>query len=363
MSIHFEKVKKIVQGQVHIHETDLRLEKGSFNVFLGATLSGKTSLIRMIAGLDRPSSGRVLVDGKEAHRIPLQRRNIGMVYQEFINYPSFSVYENIASPLRLKKIGKSELDRRVRETADILQLGKFLDRMPNELSGGQQQRLAIARALAKDSDLLLFDEPLINLDYKLREQLRDELTDIIGKREMIVVYATTEPLEALILDGTTVVLHEGRVLQTGPAHNVFQNPATVDVAQNVNNPPMNILDAEIVEVGGKRGAQLADGTPLFLNGYLEKVPMGPFKVGFRASQISVFKDDPAYIPVKGVVELAELSGSETFVHLRHNQVPIVVYEKGSHPHELGQEIEFFLKPQHLFAFNYQGNLIAAPPAM
>ncbi|MFW2366002.1 MAG: ABC transporter ATP-binding protein [Desulforhopalus sp.] len=360
MSIRFDKVKKLDKGQIHIHETDLELEKGSFNVFLGATLSGKTTLIRMIAGLDKPTSGRVLIDGKDAHRIPLQKRNIGMVYQEFINYPSYNVYENIAIPLRLKKISKGELDRKVRETADTLQLGKFLKRMPDELSGGQQQRLAIARALVKDADLLLFDEPLINLDYKLREQLRDELIDIIGDRDIIVVYATTEPLEALILEGNTVVLHEGRVLQTGATHGVFQNPSSVNVAQTFNNPPMNILDAELVEDNGQRLARLTDGTTLFLNGYLDKIDVGPFKVGFRASQISVFQNNPTDICVGGVVELAEISGSETFVHLRHNDVPIVVYERGTHPYKLGQQVDFFLKPQHLFAFDCQGNLIASP---
>lgn len=360
MSIHFEKAKRVVGSQVHIHETDLRLEKGSFNVLLGATLSGKTSLIRMAAGLDRPTSGKVLVNGKEAHRIPLQRRNIGMVYQEFINYPSFNVYENIASPLRLKKMSRGELDRKVREAADMLLLGPFLDRLPNELSGGQQQRLAIARALVKDTDLLLLDEPLINLDYKLREQLRDELADIIGQREMIVIYATTEPIEALILGGTTVVLYQGRVLQAGPADHVFQNPDTVEVARTFNNPPMNILEAELLDHGSRRQACLADGTTLRLNGFLREVPPGPFKLGFRASQVSIFKTDETDIPVSGVVELAELSGSETFVHVRHQQVSVVVHEKGTHPHELGQEIAFYLKPRHLFAFNSQGSLIAAP---
>jgi glycerol transport system ATP-binding protein len=132
------------------------------------------------------------------------------------------------------------------------------------------------------------------------------------------------------------------------------------VAQTFNNPPMNILDAEVVEEGGKRLARLSDGTVLPLNGYLKEVPMGPFKIGFRASQISVFKADATDIPVKGVVELAELSGSDTFVHVRHNHVSVVVHEKGTHPHELGQEIEFFLKPQHLFAFDTQGSLIVAP---
>ena len=360
MAIHLENVTKVVQGQTHIRQTSLSLDNGSFNVFLGATLSGKTSMMRLIAGLDRPTSGKVLVDGKDASRISLQRRNIGMVYQEFINYPSFSVYNNIASPLRLKKISKKELDRRVRETAEQLHLTQFLKRMPHELSGGQQQRLALARALVKDTDLLLLDEPLLNLDYKLREALREELTDIIQGRDMIVVYATTEPLEALMLGGNTSVFFQGSVLQSGPAHEVYRNPANVHVARTYNSPPMNVLQAEITEKDNKRQALLADGTELLLNGYLREVPLGRFQLGFRASQISVYKTGEADIPVEGVVDLAELSGSETFIYVRHNEISVVIHEKGTHPHELGQRIKFYLRPQHLFAFDEGGQLIVAP---
>jgi len=361
MTIHLENITKVVQGKTHIFETDLILEDGSFNVLLGVTSSGKTSLMRLIAGLDRPTSGKVLADGVDVSRIPLQRRNIGMVYQEFINYPSYTVYNNIASPLRLKKLSKPEIDRKVREAAEILHLEPFLDRMPHELSGGQQQRLALARALVKETNLLLLDEPLINLDYKLREELREELTEIIGIRDMIVVYATTETLEALILGGNTDVLHEGKVLQSGPAQEVFHNPANVQVALTFNNPPMNILHAKISKTGPKRQALMADGTEIFLNGYLKEIPEGNFQLGFRASQASIYKDDESDIPVDGIVDLAELSGSETFIHIQHHGVALVIHEKGTHPHKLGEKIRFYLKPQHLFAFDGEGNLIAAPP--
>jgi glycerol transport system ATP-binding protein len=361
MTIHLENITKVVHGQTHIFETDLVLEDGSFNVFLGVTSSGKTSLMRLIAGLDRPTSGKVLADGKDVSRIPLQGRNIGMVYQEFINYPSYTVYDNIASPLRLKKLSKPEIDQRVREAAETLHLEPFLNRMPNELSGGQQQRLALARALVKNTNLLLLDEPLINLDYKLREELREELTEIIGTRDMIVVYATTETLEALILGGNTIILHEGKVLQSGPAQEVFHNPDSVQVALTFNNPPMNILHAKIIKAGRKGQALLADGTEIILNGYLKEIPEGDFQLGFRASQASVYKNDESDIPVDGIVDLAELSGSETFIHVQHHGVALVIHEKGTHPHKLGEKIRFYLKPQHLFAFDVGGKLIAPPP--
>jgi len=172
MTLELDGVTHEVLGQTHIHRTNLVLQPGTMNVLLGPTQSGKTSLMRLMAGLDRPTSGRIIWNGTDVTGQRVQDRKIAMVYQQFINYPSMSVYENIASPLRLLGVGKAEVDRRVRETADLMQLSPMLDRKPLELSGGQQQRCALARALVKNAGLVLLDEPLANLDYKLREELR-----------------------------------------------------------------------------------------------------------------------------------------------------------------------------------------------
>ena len=194
----------------------LDLVPGQLYVLLGPTLAGKTSLMRLMAGLDRPTSGRVLVDGVDVTGLSVRKRSVAMVYQQFINYPTLTVYDNIASPLRLQGIATAEIDRQVRDTARMLHIDHLLDRLPAELSGGQQQRLAIARALVKEAQLLLLDEPLVNLDYKLREELRAELRDLFARQQTTVVYATTEPLEALIMGGEVIVMDEGRVLQSGP---------------------------------------------------------------------------------------------------------------------------------------------------
>ena len=201
MSLELKNVTKRVGADVYIHETSLKLEEGSFNILLGTTLAGKTTLMQLMAGLDRPSSGEVWFADKNVTGIPVQKRNVSMVYQQFINYPNFSVYENIASPLRVAGMPQKEIDVRVQKAADLLRLSPMLKRRPNELSGGQQQRTAIARALVKDFDLILLDEPLANLDYKLREELRDELPKLFAGRKCIVVYATTEPSEALLFGG------------------------------------------------------------------------------------------------------------------------------------------------------------------
>ncbi len=198
MGLSLQNIDKIVNQETHLKDINLDFESGSRNVLLGRTLSGKTSLLRIMAGIDRPTRGKILIDGKDVTGVSVRKRSIAMVYQQFINYPSLTVYKNIASPLKIAGVSKSELDRRVRETAEMLHIEDLLNRLPAELSGGQQQRIAIARALVKDAQLLLMDEPLVNLDYKLREELRVELHDIFEERKAIVVYTTTEPTEALI---------------------------------------------------------------------------------------------------------------------------------------------------------------------
>ena len=201
------------------------------NILLGTTLSGKTTLMRLMAGLEKPSSGQVLFRGEDVTGVPVQKRNVSMVYQQFINYPHMTVFDNIASPLRVTGAPASEIERRVAGAADLLGLVPMLKRRPGELSGGQQQRTAIARALVKDSDLVLLDEPLANLDYKLREELREELPGILEEKGATIVYATSEPQEALLLGGCTATLHQGRVTQFGPTPDVYRRPKDLVSAQ------------------------------------------------------------------------------------------------------------------------------------
>lgn len=193
MSVSLANVTRIVGGVPHVRDVSLDLERGTLNVLLGPTLSGKTSLMRLLAGLDAPTKGRVLVDGRDVTGAHVRSRSVAMVYQQFINYPTLTVFENIASPLRVQRRRKKEIEERVRDAAKLLKLEPYLDRSPLELSGGQQQRTAIARALVKDAELVLLDEPLANLDYKLREELREELPRVFESSGAVFVYATTEP--------------------------------------------------------------------------------------------------------------------------------------------------------------------------
>src|SRR3989344_6424444 len=189
MSLTLEHVSRVIEGQTWIDDANLRFEAGSFNVLLGRTLSGKTSLMRLMAGLDKPDSGRILMNGVDVTAKPVRLRNVAMVYQQFINYPTLTVFENIASPLRQAGVSNELIQSKVLETAKMLRIEKFLQRFPLELSGGQQQRTAMARALVKDAELILFDEPLVNLDYKLREELRQEMRELFKARHTIAIYA------------------------------------------------------------------------------------------------------------------------------------------------------------------------------
>ena len=193
--LELREVARRVGARTHIHPTSLALRQGEFNMLLGTTLAGKTTLMQLMAGLVPPSAGAVWFGGRDVTRVPVQSRKVAMVFQQFINYPNQTVFENIASPLRVARAAEGEVRTRVGRIAELLQLGPFLGRRPAELSGGQQQRTALARALVKDADLVLLDEPLANLDYKLREGLREELPRLFAGRACTVVYATTEPGE------------------------------------------------------------------------------------------------------------------------------------------------------------------------
>ena len=227
MSLELRNVTKRVGAETHIYPTDLKLEAGSFNTLLGTTLAGKTTLMLLMAGLERPSDGEIWFDGKDVTGVAVQKRNVSMVYQQFINYPHLTVFENIASPLRVAGTPSRAIKQRVESIAELLKLTPMLQRRPSELSGGQQQRTAMARALVKEADLVLLDEPLANLDFKLREELRDELPRLFADRHCIVVYATTEPSEALLFGGHTATLYEGRVVEFGPTGTLYRKPGDI----------------------------------------------------------------------------------------------------------------------------------------
>jgi glycerol transport system ATP-binding protein len=350
MSIELRNVSLRVGAETHIYETSLSLEPGQFNILLGTTLSGKTSLMRLMAGLEKPSSGTLWVNGTEVTGIPVQKRSVAMVYQAFINYPSFSVYDNIASPLKVAGLPRKEIDARVREYADLLKLTPMLGRLPNELSGGQQQRTALARALVKGAELVLLDEPLANLDYKLREELRDELPRMFANTGATVVYATSEPLEALLLGGYTATLNEGRVVQFGKTSTVYRHPETLESARVFSDPPVNIAAID------KRGdtAYLSDSISWSVPEKLAAMPDGQYKIGLRPHHLS---PDGKGVEVGGEVQIAEISGSESIVRVIVEGNNWVSETHGIHKYEFGQSASFFFDSSRCLYFDANEMLI------
>lgn len=356
MPLVFENISKTVGGEVHIHPTDLRLEPGSFNTLLGRTGAGKTTLLRLMAGLERPTDGRVSVQGRDVTRVPVRHRSVAMVYQEFVNYPGFTVFENIASPLKVAGVDRAEILRRVQEVAEILHLEDFFDRLPAELSGGQQQRVALARALVKRADLLLLDEPLANLDFKLREELRIELRNLLVGSGAIVVYATAEPAEALALGGDTVIVDEGRVLQQGPSAVVYRQPESVRAARLVDDPPMNVVDGLIRDAA----LLMAGNEPVVVPEHFRALPDGPYLFGVRSHHVSTRPGETEEIAIRTTVDLAEISGSETAIHFEYGGSSWVSRQDGVHPRSVDEPISVYIEPRRIYAFAPEGSLMAAP---
>jgi glycerol transport system ATP-binding protein len=359
MTLELRNVTRQVGGQTHIRDLSLTLEHGTLNVLLGPTLSGKTTLMRLMAGLDQPSSGQIFWDGADVTGVPVRKRSVAMVYQQFINYPTLSVYENIASPMRVAGQPKDEIDRRVGEVAELLKLTPLLQRTPLELSGGQQQRTALARALAKRAGLLLLDEPLANLDYKLREELRQELPRIFSATGGILVYATTEPLEALLLGGSTATLSQGRVTQFGRTIEVYRRPNSLETARIFSDPPINTLAVE------KAGGMLSSATGLLrfaATGALSRLPDGAYVVGFRPDHLYLAKPGPDAVAVSATVAIAEITGSESFIHVDFAGERWVALAHGVHDLAIGQMVPLYLDPGRFLLFNAAGALAAAPGA-
>ncbi len=357
MTLQVEKITKVVEGQVHIKPTSLTLETGHFNVILGKTGAGKTSLIKMMAGLDPIAGGRILMDGQDVTKLTTQKRNISLVHQFFVNYPHMSVYDNIASPLKVAGMAKSEIQGRVEEAADILQLRPMLHRRPHELSGGQQQRTALARAIAKESRAVFLDEPLANLDYKLREELREQLPELFAGRGAVVVYATSEPEEALLLGGYTGLMDDGHVVQFGRTADIYRTPGSLMAASVFSDPPINV--AEVV----KTGDSIALGKASWIaTGAAQGLRDGTYLAAVRPHHVVPMQTASNSVALTGKVLVTELSGSESSAHFQMPSADWVSLAHGVHPYEIGADHQFYLDPSAVFYFAPDGSPVTGEAA-
>ena len=347
MSLELKEVEKKVGIETHIYSTNLKLEKNTINVLLGSTLAGKTTLMQIMAGLDKPTSGEIWFNGENVTGKEVQKRNCSMVYQQFINYPNFTVFDNIASPLKITGINSDEIKQRVGKVAELLKLSAMLNKKPDELSGGQQQRTALARALVKDSDLILLDEPFANLDFKLREELREELPKMFENKNTIVVYATTEPSEALLLGGNTGLLEEGKVIQFGKTQEIYRRPFNIKSANVFSDPPLNRTQISV-----KNSIATLDSVSWNVS-----LQDGEYTLGIRPHHVYPKKNNEKFFEITGQVSIAEISGSETLVHFKLKENEWVSQSHGVHNFNLGETTKFYIDTSKCLYFNNQGAFI------
>ena len=337
-TLSIERVKKTYPGDITvIHDLSLDVADGEFIVIVGPSGCGKSTLMRMVAGLETVTDGRILIDGKVVNQLEPAERDIAMVFQNYALYPHMSVYDNMAYGLKIRGLSKNEIREQVAKAADILELTHFLERRPRQLSGGQRQRVAMGRAIVRQPKVFLFDEPLSNLDAKLRVQMRLEIQKLHRRLGTTSLYVTHDQVEAMTLAHRMVVMNRGVAEQVGTPSEVFEKPASIFVAAFIGSPPMNLIP---VRVDSLRRVRDDKGMGLNVPGRLVPPELEDREVylGMRPEHMRLHAPG---VPIE--IEMIEVLGSEQLVHGRHGDTPVVVrcptVETKMNPLQIGETIE------------------------
>ena len=318
-TLSFKEVKKTYPGDVAvIHGLDMEVGDGEFIVIVGPSGCGKSTLMRMVAGLESVTEGEILIDGKVVNQLEPAERDIAMVFQNYALYPHMSVFENMAYGLKIRGLSKSEIRERVEAAADILELGQLLERRPRQLSGGQRQRVAMGRAIVREPKVFLFDEPLSNLDAKLRVQMRLEIQKLHRRLQTTSLYVTHDQVEAMTLAGRMIVMNRGRAEQIGTPAEVFEKPASTFVAAFIGSPPMNLIPVRIDTL-----RRVRDQKGVGLNVPGRHIPASledrECYLGIRPEHMELHAPG-----ISMEIEMIEVLGSEQLIHGRHDDTPVVV---------------------------------------
>jgi ABC-type sugar transport system ATPase subunit len=380
MKLQLNHVSKWYKNVKALNDVSIECESGKITALFGPAGSGKTTLLKIIAGLERPDNGKIIFGDKDITPLPPHHREVAFVFQTYGLFPHLTVYDNIAFPLKVtKKYSSSEIDKRVKEVADILKISDVLQKYPAQLSGGQRQRVGIARALVKDAKILLLDEPLTNLDYKIRETMRGELRKILlSSKDKVVVYATPDPIEALSISDYINILIHGNLLQSGETTNVYNNPRNITVAQFFSYPPMNLFNGSLSYENNSWMLNIHEiKTSIKLN---EKVIRNlsadtstkyrDVTVGIRPGDFMFFLSYEEYerskkeglVTLSGKVLTSEVLGSETLIHIRiaeKGRISVLIPEL--RPIELELPVVIAFNPLNIYIFDKKsGELIYSP---
>ena len=350
------------KGVVAVQGFNIEIKDKEFIVLVGPSGCGKSTTLRMIAGLEEISEGELYIGDKLMNDVEPRNRNIAMVFQNYALYPHMTVADNMSFSLKMAKVPKDEIQRRVKEAAEILDITQYLDRKPKALSGGQRQRVAIGRAIVRDPDVFLMDEPLSNLDAKLRNQMRAEIIKLRQRIDTTFIYVTHDQTEAMTLGDRIVIMRDGFIQQIGTPQEVFDHPANLFVAGFIGMPQMNLFDAKLVKRDGKYGVEVGN---LYVEFSEDKqarlaannVPEQEVTLGVRPDHINLAESG-----IKGRVDVSELMGSSVHLHISEeggNDVVVIVPTNGrAHNFPMGTEVmlNFEGNVAHVFSKEDERNL-------
>ena len=369
-TVSLKNVKKIYEGNVTaVHDFNLEIADKEFIVLVGPSGCGKSTTLRMIAGLEEISEGDLIIDDKRVNDVHPKDRDIAMVFQSYALYPHMTVYENMAFALELRKVPKDEIDRKVRDAAEILGITQYLERKPKALSGGQRQRVAIGRAIVREPKVFLMDEPLSNLDAKLRNQMRAEIIKLRQRIDTTFVYVTHDQTEAMTLGDRIVFMKDGFIMQIGTPQEVFDHPANIFVAGFIGMPQMNFFDAELVKNGAAYNVNVCGVNFPVSEEIAEKlvannVTSQPITLGVRPEHIKFQQSSDSTLV--GTVSVCEMMGSEYHLHVTTDEKDVVLRVPTTElPKEFangipyGSDIHYSFRPDlmHLFNKETENNLI------
>ncbi len=351
--VFFEGINKRFGDTYALRDLTLEVQDEEFFVLLGPSGCGKTTALRIAAGLEEPSEGDIHIGDRVVTDVPAKDRDLAMVFQNYALYPHMSVYDNVAFGLRMRKHSKSEIDKLVRDATATLGIGELLKRKPGQLSGGQRQRVALGRAIVRRPQVFLMDEPLSNLDSKMRVQMRAELIRLHRELSATFIYVTHDQVEAMTMGSRVAVLNEGRLQQVGAPQEVYDRPENLFVAEFIGSPAMNLLDAEPTQVDGKAGVRAAGVDVTLtdaLSKQLEASGASSLVMGVRPEHMDLSVTKPA-VTFSGKVDLVESLGSEQHVTVSLNDKSVIARLAASEKVEHGVTFQLSVAPQHVQLFN------------
>lgn len=334
-------VTKIYDGNVKaVDSANIIIEDKEFVVFVGPSGCGKSTTLRMVAGLEEISEGEISIDGEVVNDIPPKDRNIAMVFQNYALYPHMTVYDNMAFGLKIRKLPKTEIDQRVREAAKTLDIEKYLDRKPKQLSGGQRQRVAVGRAIVRNPKVFLFDEPLSNLDAKLRVQMRAEIIDLHQRLQATMIYVTHDQVEAMTMGDKIVVMKDGLVQQIGSPLFLYDQPVNKFVAGFIGSPPMNFLKAKVIAEGNR--IILDEGSSRFTPDSVHIDVIKPYIgkeiiMGLRPEDLPYSEKNHGF---KTIITVVEPLGAEIHLYTKTEYSQLVSKVPPHHAFKIGEEVYF-----------------------